>query len=146
MSLRTSPLLAAKLPERKCTRATLALVRIANRSVQTAAYRAALPDGAGQKLCDRCWLLAISTDEKTMLTSAPALSGRMAFRHLDTGVITELLSTGARSSYRFSPDGKWLAFHEMTDYFQSRVVILRVRNSPMPPNDWIIVAEGANIR
>ena len=80
-----------------------------------------------------------------MLTSAPALSARMALRHLDTGVSTELLSPGARSSYRFSPDGKWLAFHEMTDYFQSRVVILSVTNNPIPPNDWIIVAEGANL-
>ena len=52
--------------------------------------------------------------------------------------ITELLPPGARAAYRFSPDGRWLAFHETTDYFQSRVVIVPVGNGPVPSSDWIV--------
>jgi len=113
-----------------------------NAGGQVAVYRAVISEGTGQKLCDRCCLLALSQDEKTML-SCTAASGGIVLRHLDSGAITELLSPGVGGgSYQFSPDGQWLAFQETTDYFQSRIVIVPVRNQPVPAEEWIVVADG----
>ncbi len=110
---------------------------------ETTVYRAELPDGAAQMLCDRCTLVALSADETTMLSSPPGTSGGLVLRHLDTGIITQLLPPGVRTSFTFSPDGKWLAFQVPTDYLQSRIVIVPVRNSLVPPSDFIVVAEGS---
>jgi Tol biopolymer transport system component len=111
--------------------------------IQTVAYRATLPEGTSEKLCGQCCVLAISSDEKTMLSCAQPQSGGVVLRHLDAGgSVTELLPPGFRGSYMFSPDGRWLAFHETTDYYQSRVVIVPVKNDPVPSKDWIVIAEG----
>ena len=110
---------------------------------ETVVYRATLPEETSEKLCGQCCVLAISSDEKTMLSCAQPQSGGVVLRHLDEGgSVTELLPPGFRGSYRFSPDGRWLAFHETTDYYQSRVVIVPVKNDPVPSKDWIVVAEG----
>ena len=78
-----------------------------------------------------------------MLSCTTAASRGIVLRHLDTGAITELLSPGVGGgSYQFSPDGQWLAFQETTDYFQSRIVIVPVRNHSVPPEEWIVVADG----
>ena len=118
-----------------------------NEGTHSAVYRAGIPEGTGNKLCGHCCVLALSADEKTMLSCPPERSGQIVLRHLDSGAITDLLPAGvsergAQGSFQFSPDGRWLAFHQMTGYYQGRILIVPVGNKPVPSQDWIVVADG----
>ena len=114
-----------------------------------AVYRAGIPEGVGEKLCERCCLLAVSADEKTFLSCPSEPAGGIALRRLGEGVVTELLPPGvsARGSFQFSPDGRWLAFPQTSDYVHGRIFIVPVRNQSVAPGDWIVVADepGLNV-
>jgi hypothetical protein len=115
----------------------------------SAVYRAGITEGAGQKLCQRCCLLAVSADEKMLLSCPPEPAGGIALRRLGAGGVTELLPPGVstRGLFQFSPDGQWLAFSQTSDWVQGRIFIVPVRNQSVAPGDWIVVADepGLNV-
>ena len=108
------------------------------------------PDGSPgtpQKLCEGCgaqvwdW----STDGRLLL-AGDAEQGRLACVDPASGKVTDLFrhrgSVVARA--RFSPDDRWIAFHERQKS-PARTFIIPFRDGAVPPeSQWIAVTDGAN--
>ena len=103
--------------------------------------------GAAKKFCDRCGTVSgVSTDgsgilyqptdsnEVAVLDVAGGKSGKLAVRPQDG----EIISGG-----RFSPDGKWVAFHSLDNpKASSQIWIVPVKGETVPPTRWIAVTDG----
>ena len=103
----------------------------------------AVPDKVCED-CPRVW--DFSADGKQFLFSIQSGSDSMSLGLYDLGSRrkTELASTPhkALARARFSPDGRWISFHEMTGPGRSRVDIIPFGDGAAPPPDrWIAVTD-----
>jgi Tol biopolymer transport system component len=107
--------------------------------------------GTAEKLCDRCGsLMGASTDGREILyepvNNEDVLlydSARRATVKLALRPSPDLILSGSR----FSPDGKWVAFHALHNATNTaRIWIVPSGPAvPVPPAEWIAVTDGSKL-
>jgi eukaryotic-like serine/threonine-protein kinase len=101
----------------------------------------------GRKICDQCGVLSdLSLDGNKVLTYNLLTEGtalRTALIDVASGARTAAL---ARDSFdpRFSPDGRWVAFHISVDIPRRKMFIAPLRpGAPAPEHEWIPITDGS---
>ncbi len=107
--------------------------------------------GTAEKLCDRCGTaMGASSDGREVLYEPPENedvlmydSGRRATVKLAARASGDLIL----SSARFSPDGKWVAFHALRNATNSAQIWIAPTGPglPTPQAEWIAVTDGAKL-
>ncbi len=103
-----------------------------------------------QKICEDCGFAIwdVSPDDKTLLYTASIRNDSMDVVDIPSGRKSEFLKHPGHilGRARFSPDGRWIAFHERTGS-RSRLLIVPFRSDagaplPVAEADWIAVTDG----
>jgi Tol biopolymer transport system component len=104
--------------------------------------------GAVETLCAGCGTtMAVSADGKR-ISYEPAQSEDLTY--YDVGrkarvVVAQRPEGEVLTDGRFSPDGKWLAFHSRTKKTTAQVFIVPVDGAlPVPRQRWVVVTDGGS--
>jgi serine/threonine protein kinase len=112
----------------------------------------AAPPGVPDKVCQACGgLHDLSPDGGSLLMSGPVDASApipIALRSLLSGEQIRLLEhpTHTLFSSRFSPDGRWVSFHEFTGLASRRIYVAPLRGAaPVPARDWVPITDGTGL-
>jgi Tol biopolymer transport system component len=104
--------------------------------------------GPSEKVCPECGTtMGISADGKRILYEPAQLEHLTWYdRVRKTSVSAAARSAeGVLTDGKFSPDGKWAAFHERTRQATSQIFVVRVDGAlPVPREQWIAVTDGSS--
>jgi hypothetical protein len=107
--------------------------------------------GTAEKLCDSCGTtMGASTDGRRILYEPPENEDVLMYD--DVGRTTVKLALRPSpdlilSGSRFSPDGKWVAFHALHNATNSAQIWIAPTGPtlPVPKSDWIAVTDGSKL-
>ncbi len=113
---------------------------------QSAGYSVPAVGGSTERLFDGCGaVMDVSFDGRRILYEPAEDENLTMFDStLHQSVILARHPPGTvLSGSRFSPDGKWVAFHSVDRSSKTRIWIVRVDGAlPVPPSEWISVTSG----
>ncbi|MCX6630862.1 MAG: hypothetical protein NTW28_24880, partial [Candidatus Solibacter sp.] len=104
--------------------------------------------GAVETLCAGCGTtMAVSADGKR-ISYEPAQSEDLTYYDVDRKArvtVAQRPEDGVLTDGRFSPDGKWMAFHARTKKTTAQVFVVPIDGVvPVPRPRWIAVTDGAS--
>ena len=104
--------------------------------------------GAVETLCSSCGTtMAVSADGKR-ISYEPAQSEDLTYYSVDRKArvtVAERPAGSVLTDGRFSPDGKWMAFHARTQMTTAQVFVVPIDGAlPVPRDRWIAVTDGAS--
>ena len=104
--------------------------------------------GAVETLCAGCGTtMAVSADGKRV-SYEPAQSEDLTYYSVDRKAritVAERPAGSVLTDGRFSPDGKWMAFHARTQMTTAQVFVVPLDGAlPVPREKWIAITDGAS--
>ena len=104
--------------------------------------------GAVETLCAGCGTtMAVSADGKRV-SYEPARGEDLTYYSLDrkaSVTVAQRPAGGVLTDGRFSPDGKWMAFHARTQMTTAQVFVVPIDGAlPVPRERWIAVTDGGS--
>jgi eukaryotic-like serine/threonine-protein kinase len=107
--------------------------------------------GTAEKLCDRCGTtMGASTDGRGILYEPPENEDVLMYdaaRRTTVKLALRPSPDWILSSSRFSPDGKWVAFHALRNATNSAQIWIAPTGPvlPVPQSEWIAVTDGSKL-
>lgn len=118
----------------------------------SAVYISDVATVASRRICQSCGALThISADGEWMLLEPADLPHSIVLLNTGTGASSRILKHSDPEfvpfAARFSPDGKWIAFHARTTAKPTRQIMIAPfhKGTPDHPRDWILVTDGADL-
>ena len=111
-------------------------------------YSISLAGGSVERLCEGCGTLMGSSNDGTRVLYEPLQAEHLTMYDAASGKHIKLAlrpdNETVLSGGQFSPDGRWAAFHSISNKDGSaRVWVVRIDTSnPVPQSEWIAVTDG----